>query len=60
MRYENRVAYDGLKSVPVSTFCIMAKILDGFQESMVKLYRDQHANKFVPLRPQVAQTRVCQ
>ena len=33
----------------------MAKILDGFQESMVKLYRDQHANKFVPLRPQVAQ-----
>ena len=56
MRYENRVAYDGLKSVPVSTFCIMAKILDRFQESMVKLYRDQHANKFVPLRPQVAQT----
>ena len=56
MRYENRVAYDGLKSVLVSTFCIMAKILDGFQESMVKLYRDQHANKFVPLRPQVAQT----
>ena len=29
----------------------MAKILQRFQESMVKLYRDQHVNKYLPLQP---------
>ena len=40
------VARDGLK-----TSSITAKILEGFNEPIAKLKRDQRANKFLPLRP---------